>query len=151
MLAEGVLKFTERIDRDADLFTASVGHDLSNPVNTISMSAHALAANPNLSEREHAAVARIGHAAGRLSGMLRELRDFTRTRLRGLVRINPESCDVAAIIRTVVDELAAVYAGRGMKIECRVDLRAQVDEDGSPSSCPISWPMRYSMDRVTRT
>jgi len=31
--AEAVAKFTERLDHDADLFTASVRHDLSNPVN----------------------------------------------------------------------------------------------------------------------
>ena len=33
ILAEGVLTFTERFDHEADLFFASVGHDLSNPVN----------------------------------------------------------------------------------------------------------------------
>jgi hypothetical protein len=29
ILAEGVVKFTGRIDQDADCFTASVGHDLA--------------------------------------------------------------------------------------------------------------------------
>lgn len=128
ILAEGVSKFTERIDHDADLFTASVGHDLSNPVNTIVMSAGVLAASPNLSPRERSAAARIEHAVGRLSGMLVDLRDFTRARLGGLVRINPEPHDIGKIVQDVVDELVSVYAGRKLEVHARGNLVARVDE-----------------------
>jgi signal transduction histidine kinase len=128
ILAEGVSKFTERMDRDADLFTASVGHDLSNPVNAISMSARALSGSRNLSETERSAAVRIEHAARRLRGMLIELRDFTRTRLGGLVHVEAEPCDVAAMVRNVVDELAAAYGGRAMKVECSGGLGAHLDE-----------------------
>jgi signal transduction histidine kinase len=128
ILAEGVSKFTERMDRDADLFTAAVGHDLSNPVNAITMSVRMLSASPRLSDAERAAATRIEHASGRLRGMLIELRDFTRARLGGLVHIEAQSCDVATIVQTVVDELEAVYGGRRIKVECRGNLVARVDE-----------------------
>jgi signal transduction histidine kinase len=128
ILAEGVSRFTERIDHDADLFTASMGHDLSNPVNTISMSAAVLSKSSNLSASERSAATRISHAVGRLSGMLVELRDFTRTRLGGLVRINPEPRDVGSIVRNVVDELAAVYADRHLSVRTTGNLVANIDE-----------------------
>ena len=127
ILAEGVLRFTEHIDREADLFTASVGHDLSNPVNTIVISAPVLAASDSLSATERLAAERIGRAAERLSGMLVDLRDFTRARLGGLVRIDRESCDVGKIVRAIVDEMAAVHRDRPIVVECADDLQAFVD------------------------
>ncbi|HJV60954.1 MAG TPA: histidine kinase dimerization/phospho-acceptor domain-containing protein, partial [Albitalea sp.] len=78
ILAEGVAKFTERLDHEADLFTASVGHDLSNPLNAVVASARVLAISPTLSDGERAVVERIERASQRLSGMLADLRDFTR-------------------------------------------------------------------------
>jgi signal transduction histidine kinase len=127
ILAEGVAKFTERMDRDADLFTASVGHDLANPVDAVTTSVHLLAASHTLSANERAAVRRITRAASRLSGMLDDLRDFTRTRLGGLVRIDRELCDVGDLVRDIVDELTAIYVGRKLVAECRGDLAAHVD------------------------
>lgn len=88
ILAEGVTTFTERMDHDVDLFTASVGHDLSNPVNAISMSARVLSARRDLSDTERSAAKRIQHAVGRLRGMLIELRDFTRTRPKHNYRVS---------------------------------------------------------------
>jgi signal transduction histidine kinase len=127
ILAEGVAKFSERMDRDADLFTASVGHDLANPVDAVTTSIHLLAASENLSANEQAAVRRITRAASRLSGMLTDLRDFTRTRLGGLVRIDREPCDVGSLVREMVDEIAAIYPGRQVIAECKADLVAHVD------------------------
>lgn len=127
ILAEGVVRFTERIDRDADLFTASVGHDLSNPVNTIAISARLLSTSGALSPVERSAAERILRAAERVSGMLVDLRDFTRSRLGGLVRIDREPCDVGSIVRSVVDEIGALYVDRRVGVECSGELRAYVD------------------------
>lgn len=60
--------------------------------------------------------------------MLVDLRDFTRARLGGLVRINRERRDVGRIVQDVVDELMAVYAGRKFNVECTGDVVAHVDE-----------------------
>jgi signal transduction histidine kinase len=127
ILAEGVSKFTERLDRDADLFAASVGHDLSNPVNAIAISVPLLSVGGNLTDDQRYAAARIERAAGRLGAMLSELRDFTRTRLGGLAHIETAARDVGALIRNVVDELAPIYGGRRIKCECKGDLVATVD------------------------
>ena len=52
VLAEGVAKFTERLDYDAQLFTASISHDLANPVNAVKMSADWLSRSRNLTDAE---------------------------------------------------------------------------------------------------
>jgi signal transduction histidine kinase len=127
ILAEAVAKFTERLDRDADLFTGSIGHDLSNPVNAVSTSARILAGSRNLSNVERDAVTRIERAVTRLSGMLFDLRDFTRTRLGGLARIDREPCDIGVVVRDIVEELAVVYPDRRITVQCSGDLATRAD------------------------
>ena len=144
ILSEGVTTFTDRMDHDADLFTASVGHDLANPVDSVTTSIHLLAGSTHLSAEERAAVTRIIRATGRLAGMLDDLRDFTRTRLGGLVRLDRERCDVGSVVRDIVDELGAVYAGRRVAVECRGDVSARVDVRRVSRWCRTSWPTRCS-------
>lgn len=128
VLSEGVAKCAERMDRDADLFTASVAHDLANPLQAVTASARLLGASHELSMNELAAVRRITRATSRISGMLDDLRDYTRTRLGGLVRIDGEPCDVGSLVREIVDELAVIYPKRHVVTECSGDLTAHVDE-----------------------
>ncbi|MGE5524196.1 MAG: hypothetical protein ACM3SS_10805 [Rhodospirillaceae bacterium] len=46
------------------------------------------------------------------SGMLAELRDFTRARLGGLVGVDRGPCDIGLIVRNIVDELGPVFPDR---------------------------------------
>jgi signal transduction histidine kinase len=127
ILAEGVTRFTERLDYDAQLFTASISHDLANPVNAVKMSAEWLLRSRNLSNAERESVARIERASARLSGMLIDLRDFTRARLGGLVLLDLETCDVSAIVHTTVDELRAIYPNAPVVVQSDPGLVARVD------------------------
>ena len=127
ILAEGVTTFTERLDHDADMFTASVGHDLANPVNAIKMTAQVLAASPSLSPKEQGMVSRIELATNRLSGMLIDLRDFTRSRLGSLVNLELASCDVDAVVRRVVDEVRAIYSKADIEVITNAGIVAQLD------------------------
>jgi signal transduction histidine kinase len=127
ILAEGVATFTEHLDHEADLFTASIGHDLSNPVDAVMMSTRRLRSSTSLTANERAAVERIERASERLSGMLTDLRDFTRTRLGGLLVVHAERADVAALVRNVVSELEPAYPDRTVVVDCRGDLSATVD------------------------
>ena len=88
ILAEGVATFTEHLDQQADLFTAAIGHDLSNPLNAVALSARRLMVSPNLPDNERASVELIEHASQRLAAMLADLRDFTRSRLGGFLIVH---------------------------------------------------------------
>lgn len=119
ILSEGIARFTERLDQEADLFTASVGHDLSNPVNAVIASAHRLKLSNRLTEAERGSVDRIARASERLSGMLADLRDFTRARLGGLIVVHREPCDLARIVKEVVDELDGLYGTGRIRLDSR--------------------------------
>jgi signal transduction histidine kinase len=127
ILAEGVATFTEHLDQEADLFAASIGHDLSNPVSAVTLSARRLMTSPALPDSERTAVEVIERASQRLSGMLADLRDFTRTRLGGFLVVQRELCDVADLVRNVVGELESAYPNRRITVECCGNLMASVD------------------------
>ena len=127
ILAEGVATFTEHLDQEADLFTASIGHDLSNPVNAVTLSARRLMISRDLPDGERAAVGRIVYATERLTAMLADLRDFTRTRLGGFLIVHREPCDVGDLVRNIVGELEHAYANRRITVECRGNLVVSVD------------------------
>jgi signal transduction histidine kinase len=127
ILAESVVRFTSKLDTDADLFTASIGHDLRNPLNAVVVSSQVLSQSTTLSEQDRAAVIRIERSAGRITGMLNELRDFTRTRLGALVELKRERCDLGEICRRIVDELSAAYPTRRLSMEQIGEMTAEID------------------------
>jgi signal transduction histidine kinase len=127
ILAESVVRFTAKLDSDADLFTASVSHDLRNPVNAVVMSVGLLNASKTLSEPERLASARIERSAKRIEAMLAELHDFTRVRLGGATAYNRQPTEIAQVCRDLIDEVRASNPGRRIILTQSGDTVANVD------------------------
>jgi signal transduction histidine kinase len=106
VLAESVVRFAAAVERESDLFSASIGHDLRNPLNAIASSSELLVQSTLLPDAEHAAAKRIARSALRMSNMLAELQDFSRSRLGGFVHLSLEQANVAEICRDVIAEIA---------------------------------------------
>ena len=88
-----------------------LGHDLRNPLNAIIMTTRLLrriAKAPN----EMTAVERVASSARRMSNMVGQLLDLTRSRLAGGIPIDKAPIDLCAIASEVVDELRRAYPGR---------------------------------------
>ena len=92
ILAESVDRFTEKVGRDKDLFLAVLGHDLRNPLSAISMGSEALLRSEAITARDHSAALAISRSAARMQQMVRDLLDFTRTRLGARLPIAAERC-----------------------------------------------------------
>jgi signal transduction histidine kinase len=107
IVAESVSRFSSKLDSDADVFTASIGHDLRNPLNAIAVSAQVLHISANLSDDERKAVDQILQSATRMSNMLRELQDFSRVRLSAVLPVQRQPLDVARLCADVVQEITA--------------------------------------------
>jgi signal transduction histidine kinase len=107
LIAESVARYAGQLDHDADVFTASIGHDLRNPLNAISMSAQVLDLCTKLDEDERSAVQQIAHSAMRMGAMLGELQDFSRVRLAPVLNVQRSSIDVASLCADVVEEIKA--------------------------------------------
>jgi len=104
-------------DRIRDLFVGVLGHDLRNPLSAITLGTAALLNGGTLGEKEAKRVARIARSAERMTRMIHQLLDFTRTRLGGGMPIDRRACDLNAIVRQVVEEAETAYPGRRLQVE----------------------------------
>lgn len=109
VLAESVVRFAATLERESDLFTASVGHDLRNPLNAIVSSAEFVARSSRLPDEERAAAERIVRSANRMTDLVGQLQDYSRTRLAGLLQLSLGPANVSAICRDVIAEIAAAH------------------------------------------
>lgn len=97
-------------ERTRDLFLGMLSHDLRTPLNAIAISAETL--RRRVAESDRAVVARISNGVERMSRMIGQLLDVTRSRLGGGIPIRLEAADLASVCRATADEFEAVHPGR---------------------------------------
>jgi signal transduction histidine kinase len=98
----------EDASRFADLFVGILGHDLRNPLNAVLMTAQLMKRRVS---GEDAAFERIRSSAQRMSNMVTQLLDLTRTRIGGGIIMDRKPIDLAAAVSEVVDEIRRAYPG----------------------------------------
>jgi signal transduction histidine kinase len=103
-----------------------VGHDLRTPLNAIAGSAAVLARAPDLPTSRVRAAQRILSSAGRMSGMIRDLLDYTRARVGGFAT-SPAPAHLGEICRRVVQEVLAASPGRAIRFTEQGDLEGEWD------------------------
>ena len=104
----------ERTLEYSEKFTAMLGHDLRNPLNTIATAGQLLqrrATGPEISRPAD----RIVSAADRMSRMIAQLLDLAQVRVTGLA-LERRPLDLAELVGGVLDELSPLHPG------ARVDL-----------------------------
>lgn len=112
-----VLDITERKRAEAehvtevefrDRFIGILGHDLRNPLASILFAATALRQRPDVSQAHAKTLGRIITSAERMSRMISDLLDLTRSRLGGGIIIEPKPADLRAICQQAIDELEGI-------------------------------------------
>ena len=94
------LKQTVRLN---EMFVGVLGHDLRNPLTSVSMIAELLIANPdNDVTAEHAS--RILRSTQRMRNMIDQLLDFTRIRLDARLPLKREKTDIGALASSIIAE-----------------------------------------------
>ncbi|MDY7226255.1 PAS domain-containing protein [Hyalangium rubrum] len=106
-----------------------VSHDLRNPLNAITLSAHALLRGEELTARQAKSVARLVSSAERATRMTRDLLDFTQARLGGGIPIERKPLDFQAAVRQVLEEVQAAHPERLIAFDGRGDPRGSWDAD----------------------
>ncbi|MES1172016.1 MAG: CHASE3 domain-containing protein [Bacteroidota bacterium] len=119
-------KQAEGTSRFAEMFVGILGHDLRNPLNAVTMTAKLL---QRKAARDDAAVARILSSAERMSNMVTQLLDLTRSRLAGGITVDPRPADLGAVISDVVDELRRAFPGRDIDWQKGQDQECVIDQD----------------------
>jgi len=140
----GVTRFNEAIDEAmveaVDLFTATsekyrdqtlgiLGHDLRNPLGAIITGSTLLMSSEELDDRTVRIAARMLNSANRMSRMIADLLDLTRTRSGHPIPVAPVPTDLDPLCRQVVAELEGLRSGGGLRFTALGDLRAECDAD----------------------
>lgn len=114
--------------RFAETFVGILGHDLRNPLNAIVITTRLLrrrATAPN----ELSAIDRVQSSALRMSNMVGQLLDLTRSRIAGGISLERQPTDLSAVVSEVVDELRRAYPGRQIAWTGDNSVAANADRD----------------------
>lgn len=127
-LAESISNYSDEVARSRDTFLAILGHDLRSPLSAVANSGLYLA-SPGLlpAGAPLEAARRVIRGAGRMSGMIRDLLEYTRTRLGRSIPISPQAGSMGDICRIAYDEVRAAHPERIFRLEISGDLQGRFD------------------------
>ena len=126
-LAESISRYTLEIDRSREMFVAILGHELRSPLSAVLAGSHFLLERGALEEPDLTVATRVASSAGRMNQMVADLLDLTWGRLGSGIPISPGENDLAAVIRQVMDEMAAVHTDAVLEFTPTGDLHGQWD------------------------
>lgn len=129
-LAESISNYSDEVARSRDTFLAILGHDLRSPLSAIANSGLYLSA-PGLlpTGAPLEAAQRVTKSAARMSAMIRDLLEYTRTRLGRVIPIQREAGSMGQICRTAYDEIRAVHPERIFRLEISGNLEGRFDAE----------------------
>jgi sigma-B regulation protein RsbU (phosphoserine phosphatase) len=108
-------------------FIAVLGHDLRNPLASITGAARLLAREP-LSERGQLVVQLMNGSALRMAGLIDNVLDFARGRLGGGFALDRRPTLLEPVLRQVIDEMLSALPDR--RIDADLALPEPIDSDG---------------------
>jgi PAS domain S-box-containing protein len=104
-----------KIQQFQERFLAILGHDLRNPLASINIGAGVLLQRSS-DPADLRIVNRMRHSSQRMSRMIEQILDLTRTRLAGGLELNPQPLDLRDTIRRVVEELHVAHPSRSVTV-----------------------------------
>jgi len=156
-------RYTERLDRSRELFLGMLGHDLRNPLSAITTASTLMLRSEKLDEKQYRATARILNSAERMSRMVNDLLDITRTRLGSGIPLSVNELELGAVVRQAVSEIEAAHPEHELQVTMQGDLHGRWDADrmaqvvsnlvanslqhGAPET-PITIHLRGASDEV---
>jgi PAS domain S-box-containing protein len=106
-----------------------VSHDLRSPINAITLAASLLLRQEGMDERQVQRLSNIILSAERASRMIRDLLDFTQSRLGSGLAVELESTDLYDLAKLVVDEVSPSWPGREIWLDHQGECEGMWDPD----------------------
>jgi signal transduction histidine kinase len=127
-LAESIANYSDEVAHSRDTFLAILGHDLRSPLSAIANSSLYLG-SPGLlpAGRVLDAVRRINRSAARMDAMIKDLLEYTRTRLGRAIPIAPHADSMEKICRSAFDEIRAAHPEREFCLDTGGALEGHFD------------------------
>lgn len=129
-LAESISNYSDEVARSRDTFLAILGHDLRTPLSAIANSGLYLGSPGLLPPGAPLdAARRINRSAAKMSAMIRDLLEYTRTRLGRAIPFCPELVSMERICSLAFDEIRAAHPERVFRLETSGDLLGRFDSE----------------------
>jgi signal transduction histidine kinase len=127
-LAESIANYSDEVAKSRDTFLAILGHDLRSPLSAIANSGLYLG-SPGLLPvgAPLDAVRRINRSAAKMGLLIKDLLEYTRTRLGRAIPISPEPMNMEQVCRSAFDEIRAVHPERIFRLETSGELDGHFD------------------------
>ncbi len=124
-IAESVAHYTDQTRKSTELFIGILGHDIRNPLGTISMSAQYLVRSGKLAP---SAAETIINSVVRINSVIEHVVDFTRVQSEGMMPIRPVPGDLAIQFAKVLAETRVRYPRSQLRLESSGDFNGFWDE-----------------------
>ncbi|HEV7437288.1 MAG TPA: PAS domain-containing sensor histidine kinase, partial [Pseudorhizobium sp.] len=125
-LEQGLLAEKE-VAQLREQFVAILGHDLRNPLASITGGLNVLSREPQ-SDKARRVLSLMRQSTERMSGLVRDMLDLARCRAGQGIAMEPKLIDLRAVLEQVVEELQTAHPGR--EIESSFQVPAEVRCDG---------------------
>ncbi|GAB3479305.1 sensor histidine kinase [Polaromonas eurypsychrophila] len=124
-IAESVARYTDQTRKSTELFIGILGHDIRNPLGTISMSAQYLVRSGKLAA---SAAETIINSVVRINSVIEHVVDFTRVQSEGMMPIKPVPGDLASQFAKVLAETRVRYPRSLLRLESAGNFEGFWDE-----------------------
>jgi signal transduction histidine kinase len=122
-LAESVARYAEMVKQSQNMFLAILGHDLRNPLGTVITGASFIMQSVDIQPKYVLVANRIYNGGQRMSKLISDLIDFTRTHLGPGIPIKPRQANLGRVCANAVNELRTFHP------ECLIELDAPEQMD----------------------
>jgi len=127
-LAESVARYELMVKQTQNMFLAILGHDLRNPLGTVVTGSSFLMQALDIAPKYVLAATRMFNSARRMSKLINDLLDFTRTHLGPGIPIRVRQGSLAAVCDEVVNELRTSHPEHLIELSIPSHLDAIFDE-----------------------
>lgn len=124
-IAESVARYTDQTKRSTDLFIGILGHDIRNPLGTISMSAQYLVRSGQLTA---SAAETIINSVVRINSVIEHVVDFTRAQSEGVMPISPKPGNLVSQFSKIMEETRIRHPQSSLRLESTGNFDGSWDE-----------------------
>ena len=127
-LAESVATYSEGLARARDTFLGILGHDLRTPLGATWGAVEILAKSKDEPARD-TAYAAANRSLAAMGAMIRDLLEFTRTRLGKGIPISPDAADLQRVCQSSIEEMSFAYPGVSFALTAEGETVGAFDRD----------------------
>jgi signal transduction histidine kinase len=148
-LAESIARYAHLVKQSENMFLAILGHDLRNPLGTVITGATFIMRATDIPSKYVLAATRMFNSGQRMSKLIGDLIDFTRTHLGSGIPIKPKRMNLAEVCMNVVEELRTSHPERIIDFDsfAREDVFADDDRLAQVFSNLIGNALQYGTPR----